>query len=216
MAISCHHLQRLSLSELTLNSHLINCIIQNSQTLEVLDLSSSYNQCYGFEYSSEHHNGLTYLSKRWDLDTIVIVNTCVNLKELNMDYIGLSQEGMSIFCKNLTPKIQKLSFMQDGPSEVKYENIKILLNRCTNLRELNIINTRRGYGSGLTDEEIELFKSQFPQLTIYDSDSKYFPSIAQPSPDRDGAVCDFWGIQAKQIELFCGIGARDTTWSWWL
>ena len=133
-----------------------------------------------------------------------------------MDYIVLSQEAMSYFCNNLTTKIQKLSFMRDGPSEVKYEDIKRLLNRCSSLTELNLINIRRGCGSGLADHEIEIFKSQYPQLTIYNSDSEYFPRIAQPSPERDGAVCEFWGIQAKQIELFCGIGARDSPWSWWL
>ena len=208
---SCHSLQKLSVSELTLNSTILKCIIQNGKTLKVLDLSTSYNACSGFEYSND---GLTYLTKRLDLKSLKdIVRNCVSLTELNMDYIKLCEEGFEFLCNNLTRTIQKLSLMRDGPHEINSKNIKELLQRCANLKGLNLTNIRHGFGHGLTHDEKEDFKTQYPHLTIYDES---FPTIATPSMDRDDAVCGFWEIRSKQIELFCGIGARDSPWSWWL
>ena len=111
--------------------------------------------------------------------------------------------------------------MRDGPSEVKYEYILSLLNRCTKLTQLNLINTRHGFNSGLTYDEKEEFRNQFQQLVIYDNDLEFIPKnenphIAQPSIEREKAMCQFWELKCKQLQIFCGIGARDSPWSWWL
>ena len=130
-----------------------------------------------------------------------------------MDYIMLCGEGFEFLCNNLTVTVQKLSLMRDGPHEMKHKHIKELLQRCAKLTELNLTNIRHGFGHGLSSDEKENFKTKYPHLTIYDES---FPTIATPSMGRDDAVCGFWEIRSKQIELFCGIGARDSPWSWWL
>ena len=99
------------------------------------------------------------------------MTNCVSLTEVNIDYIILCDEAMSFLSNNLTTTVEKLSFMRDGPSEVKYEHIKTLLNRCTKLTELNLTNVRHGYNSGLTCDEKEEFRNQFQQLIIYDDHS---------------------------------------------
>ena len=81
-----------------------------------------------------------------------------------MDYIILSNEAMSFLCNNLATTLEQLSFMQDGPSEVKYEHILTLLNRCTKLTQLNLTNTRQGFDSGLTNDGKEKLRNQFQQL----------------------------------------------------
>ena len=105
-------------------SKMMKCIIQNSQTLKVLFI--------------------------WDLDqgqrtmsfesVKLIITICVELTELSITYTNLSQESIDFICENLTPKIEKLDISWDNDFDDR--QLKILLNRCNKLTELDFSGTQ--------------------------------------------------------------------------
>ena len=119
----CHSLEKLQLTNFELNSSLIsNTCIQNSKTLKVLKLNLSLN----------HH-----LSMK--LKVIQpIIDQCVELEELNFCQTRLSQGSIDYLVKNITPKISKLCLCTNL---VKDKHIEVLVGRCTNLTELNLVAT---------------------------------------------------------------------------
>ena len=127
LVASCHSLEKLELTNLDLNSSLIKSICtQNSKTLKVLKLKWSKNQ--------SSSSGL-YMQLS---DIQPIIDECVELEELNFFQTRLSEESIDYLVKNITPKLSKLYLFTNL---VQDKHIEVLVGRCINLTELNIIRT---------------------------------------------------------------------------
>ena len=89
LTISCHHLEKLSLQDFKINPRFLKCLIQNGQTLRVLDLS----WCTGFT-----------------IESIKLITTyCTKLKDVNFYYTNLEPDSIKYLCNNLTSEVEKLS-----------------------------------------------------------------------------------------------------------
>ena len=124
---SCHSLEKLELTDFDINSCLIKSICtQNSKTLKVLKLN------WGKSRSSS-------TGPYMQLSVIQpIIDECVELEELIFCETGLSEESIDYLVKNITPKLSKLCLFT---SKVQDKHIEILVGRCTNLTELNLVRT---------------------------------------------------------------------------
>ena len=130
---SCHFLQKLSLAgQGYLNFYVIRNICKNGKTLQALDLS----RCYGLSHGAFRD----------------IVKNCDHLVELNLDFTGegdggnstyISSESVSFLSENLTPKIMKLSLLDQN--NVGDEHVKTLLMRCNRITEFNICSFKITY-----------------------------------------------------------------------
>lgn len=109
-------LEKLSLGFLSLrNPIFIDGILQNCQSLKVLDL----NNCQDLSFES--------IEK--------IVTNCDQLTEVSFMDTQLCQEAISFICNHLTPNILKLSLVN---LKVTSENIQNLVKRCNKLVELDL------------------------------------------------------------------------------
>ena len=131
---SSHFLEKLSLAgQGYLNFYIIRNICKNGKTLQALDLS----RCYGLTDGAFQD----------------IVKICDNLLELNLDFVGdrdvessnnfLSSESVSFLIENLTPKIMKLSLLNQN--NFGDEHVKTLLMRCNRITEFNICSFKITY-----------------------------------------------------------------------
>ena len=122
---SCHFVKKLALTREVLNPNFLTGIIQNASTLTVLNL---------------------WFCKGLTVDMIYAIFTnCQELTEVNIgaasgreQYSRLEEDEVDIFCKKITPKLQKLSL--EG-CEVKNCHIMKLVERCPNITELYLQDT---------------------------------------------------------------------------
>ena len=115
---SCHSLENLSMKGLTFNSRINEAAfsLKNGKTIKVLDLS---------------------LCKGLDLESIqLIVRNCLELRELNLEETNLTNESISLLSNELTTKIEKLSLQ--WLKIVKDEHVVAIVNRCKNLKTLDL------------------------------------------------------------------------------
>ena len=127
---SCHYLQTLSFTQQVNISQLLS---QNGQTLQIL-------------------NCFCGLRSRLDLSTIeCIIENCSKLKELhfwngvnvfemdgNFCYLcGIDNDAIDYLVNNISPEIEKFSLGFDP--YLGEEKIKVLVSRCTKLKELRIL-----------------------------------------------------------------------------
>ena len=122
---SCHSLKKLSMNSVTLHFDEVYTICnQNGRTLQTLNL-----------------NGCQIVGS-WEVELKLvqtIVRSCTNLKEVNFDSTNLSEEAIQYLVENITPSIELLSLNYvEGVSD---EHIKILVNRCRQLKTLNLAHT---------------------------------------------------------------------------
>ena len=87
--------------------------------------------------------GWGLLGKLCDLSSISsIVNTCLDLEELNISGNRLNEEAISYLCENLTSNILKLDIgfggWHDPDTGLNDNNIKALVKRCPKLKVLDI------------------------------------------------------------------------------
>ena len=90
----------------------------NNQSLKVLDL----NGCKGLSLDS--------------IKTVVL--NCLELTEVNFDNTKLDTEAIEYLCINLTVKIEKLSLFR---LKVTDENVKVLVQNCKKISELDLGST---------------------------------------------------------------------------
>ena len=117
---SCHFVKKLALKSEMLNPNFLTGIIQNASTLTVLNL---------------------WFCKGLTLDMIdAIFTNCQELTEVNIGvtsgqdrYSIFEEEEVGIFCKKISPKLQKLNL---GGLQVKNCHIQKLVERCPNITEL--------------------------------------------------------------------------------
>ena len=146
-------LKYLELTNFRANSQVFEELMCSCQSLEKFSFS-----CYDVPYDSYHslnskmiesfciENGksLQILDLTWctGLDLIsvyLIVDNCVELKELNLEYCNLTEESVTYLVNNLTKKIQKLSLA--GLDNVRDDHLEALVNRCKMLKVLDLRGT---------------------------------------------------------------------------
>ena len=149
LLLSCHSLQKLSMNSVTLPFDSINTIFnQNGKTLQILDL-----------------NGCK-IAGSWELKLQpiqVIVRNCTSLKEVNFDSTILSDEAIEYLVENITPSIELLSL--NYVEGLYDDHIKILVNRCRELKTLNLAHTL-AITSGSLNAIIENLKPSLERLDI--------------------------------------------------
>ena len=123
---SCHSLEKLELTNFDINSCLIKSICkQNSKTLKVLKLNWGTSPS-----SSGPYMQLSVIQP--------IIDECVELEELTFCQTRLSEGSIDYLVKNITPKLSKLCLFTFS---VQDKHIEVLVGRCTNLTELNLVHT---------------------------------------------------------------------------
>ena len=126
----CHSLQKLSLINLTLYDEDVKHIIQNGETLKVLDFRYFY--CY-------------------ETNTKLIQNLikkCFELSELNFSSIFSKQsEILSAIVNNLSPNVLKVDLGYNG--NLKDSHVMSLVKRCSKITEL-VLN-----GTSITNNSVD-------------------------------------------------------------
>ena len=121
---SCHSLEKLELTNIDINSSLIKNI-GTQKTLKVLKLNWGTSG-----YVTGPYMQLSVIQP--------IIDECVELEELNFFQTQLSEGSIDYLVKNITPKLSKLYLFTNL---VQDKHIEVLVGRCINLTELNIIRT---------------------------------------------------------------------------
>ena len=136
---SYESLEKLSLELSTFDPQTVkNTIcIQNGQTLKTLDLETWSDLFPKIVYNSLGVGSLCTnneqkMAIRREIGVIIpdIAKNCVNLTELNLDFVNLFENSLHYLVNNLTPKISKLSLRGCG-------NCKILTDEHVNTLVFN-------------------------------------------------------------------------------
>ena len=133
---SCQSLKKLSMNYLRFSSieqheNMKSIFQENGKSLKVLNIT-----------------------KGWDLEALKLaVNSCIELKELNLPKKDLSDDAINFLVNNLTPKIEKVGLSCIGQTSfsVKDEQIKALVERCNGITSLDL---EAGRTSAITDDSI--------------------------------------------------------------
>ena len=136
LLISCHYLQKLTCTQ-PLNFNTLSTLTsKNGKTLQVLKIYYEYI----YEYDTRDNSG-----KNLTLSSIrSILENCTELKELNFWNGVCPENGIHRICfihrsnvdylvNNISPNIEKFSV---AASDFRDQHIKILVSRCTKLKEL--------------------------------------------------------------------------------
>ena len=134
---SCHHLQKLTFTQVLDFNTLSAVTSQNGKTLQVLNCWLGLKVIGGW---SAYNLSLPSIRS--------IIENCTELKELNFwngviyesedtDYSCGIYPGSNVdyLVNNISPNIEKFSIQERG-TEFRDEHIKILVSRCTKLKEL--------------------------------------------------------------------------------
>ena len=148
---SCYSLEKLCLIESKLESiNMEDLTAQNGQTLQVLNMIN----CRGL-----------------NLDKMkLLIDRCVQLKELNLRDADISEEAIDYLVKNLTPNIEKLS-LANQEYFIGDNEIKTLVSRCKNLNSLDLRNT--GIGDDSLTAIIENLQDTLENLNVVDTSISY-------------------------------------------
>ena len=146
LASSCHALEKLSIAfentikpdkDQLIYSKIIKCITQSSKTLRVLDIG--------------------YCKLRFD-SVQLIITLCLELTDLNICGIKVSQKSVDFICSNLTSKIEKLDF-SDQPN-FGDDQLETLLKRCNKMTQLSIEFT------DVSDDSLKLIPDTLSQTLL--------------------------------------------------
>ena len=119
---SCYSLRKLSLKRFSLTQYMFPRICkQNGRTLQSLDLTFIKIR----------------LSPLTPEDIQLIVDNCVNLKEVDFTGCRLSENCVEILANNLSPKVEKLGLGGIG-TNAKDKHIVELVSRCNKITSLNL------------------------------------------------------------------------------
>ena len=150
LAASCHGLVRLAVhgtQEISQKgfTKLLKCIIQSSETLEVLTIN---------------HRKLKYEELK------LIVTLCVNLTDLNIRGTRISQKSVNFLCRNITTKLRKLDI--SWQPMFGDDQLEVLVTRCE-LSELCITET------SVSNNSVSLIVQKMPRcLAKFEAENNTF------------------------------------------
>ena len=127
---NCSSLQKLSVIDHYLDSDDIQNICQNSQTLQVLNMSLRFDLDFDFDFNFDRRKETKLL-----LD---LCTNCAHLTELNIETDGTPFDDGTIqaIVENLTPTILKVTL--GGQQNLKDEHVKKLVKRCNKITHLSL------------------------------------------------------------------------------
>ena len=73
----------------------------------------------------------------------ILTMKCTKITDLNLCGARLSQEAITLICNQITPTLVAINLAREY---VKDENVSALINRCRNMRYINLAETRISYG----------------------------------------------------------------------
>merc|ERR1712001_89979 len=73
----------------------------------------------------------------------ILTMKCTKITDLNLCGARLSQEAITLICNQITPTLVAINLAREY---VKDENVGALINRCRNMRYINLAETRISYG----------------------------------------------------------------------
>ena len=116
LLLSCHNLKKLSVNDGYWKSDdLMQGILQNSNSLKVLDLS-----------------GCDKLKQK-DVKSIIL--SCLELTDANFDHMNLHTYNLASIFTNLTPNIKKLSL---SGAALRLSDLNKLITRCNKITDLDL------------------------------------------------------------------------------
>ena len=129
---ACHSLKKLTLRKVSLTPYMFQIICdRNGQTLETLDLTAT--------------NGPGTIQQFLPHDMLLILNNCLQLKEIDLSGCSLSETCVELLVNQLSPNIKKLSLGAFG-MYILDEHIATLVSRCKRITSLNL-----AFKTNLTD-----------------------------------------------------------------
>ena len=140
LLFSCCSLQQLEMKGFCITSKMTDSICKNGKTLQALNLDNSII----YESTNPYHYTWYRLDNtvlKGNLQTII--KSCQELKEVNLSYLnangdkfpGLSEVGLELLAKNITPNIEKLNLENH---DLRDDQVKILLSRCKKIKILSL------------------------------------------------------------------------------
>jgi hypothetical protein len=123
-----------------ITSKMTNSVCKNGKTLQALNLDNSFI----YESTNPYHYTWYRLDNtvsKGNLQTII--KSCQELKEVNLSYLnangdkfpGLSDVGIELLAKNITPNVEKLHLAEH---DLRDDQVKILLSRCNKIKTLSL------------------------------------------------------------------------------
>ena len=140
LLFSCCSLQQLEMKGFCITSKMTDSICKNGKTLQALKLNDSF----VYESTNPYHYTLYRLDNTESKGNIqTIIKSCQELKEVNLNYLngngdkfpGLSDVGLDLLAKNITPNIEKLHLAEH---DLRDDQVKILLSRCNKIKTLSL------------------------------------------------------------------------------
>ena len=129
---ACHSLKKLTLRKVSLTPYMFQIICdRNGQTLETLDLTAT--------------NGPGTIQQFLPHDMLLILNNCLQLKEIDFSGCSLSETCVELLVNQLSPNIEKLTLGAFG-MYILDEHIATLVSRCKRITSLNL-----AFKTNLTD-----------------------------------------------------------------
>ena len=130
---ACHSLKKLTLTKVFLTTYTLQIIcVQNGQTLQTLDLIGT--------------NGIGIYQYFLPKDILLLVKSCVSLKEVDLSGCQLFGKSMELLVNNLSPNVEKLALSSNFTTD---EHITALVSRCKRITSLNL-----AYTDLLTDNSL--------------------------------------------------------------
>ena len=140
LLFSCCSLQQLEMKGFCITSKMADSICKNGKTLQALNLNDSF----VYESTNPYHYTLFRLDNTVSKGNIqTIIKSCQELKEVNLNYLnangdkfpGLSDVGLDLLAKNITPNIEKLHLAEH---DLRDDQVKIMLSRCNKIKTLSL------------------------------------------------------------------------------
>ena len=139
------NLTTLDLSESSFG--LLNCImnrLDKTNTITALNLSILKKPPLSRTQPMGNPSALGEMYSTIRASTILTMTIkCTKLTDLNLCGAGLSQEAITMICNQITPTLVAINLAREY---VKDEHIGALINRCQNMRYINLAETKISYG----------------------------------------------------------------------
>ena len=121
---SCCSLEHLVMEGVWLTTEMVDSICKNGKTLQILNLNDSF-----LDLTSSY--AINYLQE--------IIKSCQKLKEVNLGHVnvdfGLLKRDLEFLIENIPSNIEKLTLSN---SEIKDNNVEVLLRRCNKIKVLSL------------------------------------------------------------------------------
>ena len=177
LAASCHGIEKLTLLNIKNISergiaNILKCIVQNSGTLKVLVI-----------------NFCKMKDDIWEL----ISKLCVEIQELNIRGVGISQKSLDYFCSNVTTKIKKLDI--SWQPNFGDDQLKTLVTRCE-LTELCLTQT------SVTNDSVNSIVQKLPRLSKFEFENNTFSlsNVLQIASLPSLKTLCIWNMPRKEKE----------------